>query len=399
MLTRRVPLSAILNGALAWAVLFPFVPSVVRTSDTQPLFLLVFLAAVAVALLLPDVGEKVFGVTAAGAAFIAAAVAAATLSIVVSYILGTAAPLPARVFAFVQFAAAAAWAAYGRFEWRGRLLLAAVMVYAAFTPVFFATGGALEDVLIGSRGLASESMLMSGRGARTLSPEPSFFALHMFNLCVLAHVTGAYHRLSSPARSLFIGLACLCMLASFSAYGAVLSMVVLAVTHPRVAIALIGILALALGPVLALLQLFPDVRMVGIILTLLEARGALQTLLFLDTSVSVRFESLTAYVNVFAGRPLLGDGFSLYQGGGFISIVAGLGTPALLFFLMVVARIAVGGFAFGTAILAFAWLAVNGTFGPVGIPALGVIIGTILTRTRVPAPISGATAPLAVAPR
>jgi hypothetical protein len=378
VLTARRPPAAFLNALLAWAVLFPFVPALIRSTDTQPVFLLAFGVAALCALLLPHTGARLFRMSREGALFIAAAVAAATLSIVVGYILGTATPLTTRVFAFMQFCAAAAWAAYGTFRWRGRLLLATLLVYLAFTLVYFGTGGLVEDLLIGSRGEASESMLLSGRGARTLSPEPSFFALHVFNLCVLAHVSGAWREFGRVERMLFVGAACACMLASFSAYGAVLSLVVLGVAYPWIAVGVAATLAFLLGPVVELLRLLPEIRMVGIILALLEARGAIQTLVLLDASLGVRLESFIEYVRVFADRPLLGDGFSLYQGGGFISIVAALGAPAALFFLLLAIRIALGGFALGATVLACVWLLVNGTFGPVGIPALGVIAGSIL---------------------
>src|SRR5689334_25376115 len=70
--------------------------------------------------------------------------------------------------------------------------------------------------------------------ARTLSPEPSFFALQVFNIFVLARILFA-HRPDTTVNSLkWVAVTGFCLAASFSAYGALLLILVVRSEERRV---------------------------------------------------------------------------------------------------------------------------------------------------------------------
>jgi hypothetical protein len=97
-----------------------------------------------------------------------------------------------------------------------------------------------------------------------------------------------------------------------------------------------------------------------------------------DLSFATRFNSFFAYIDRFINNLFIGDGFSLFQGGGFISIVASLGLVGffiILFLLFKIFRTIKSG---KLKYLLIFWFFLNLFSGPIGIPALGIIFGLII---------------------
>jgi hypothetical protein len=369
--------SGAINALLVFVVLFPFVPSVVSGTDTQPTFLLFFVMSIVIATTSPHTSLRMYRVTLEWAVGIMAAVLLVYACLLWANALQPRSTIPTRLFAFVQFGAAAAWGYTRQFHWRPIVLYRAMAVYAAFTVAYFATGGIIEDILIRSRESGSESLFAAGRGARTLSPEPSFFALQVFNIFVLSLIVGMRDVVSRRRYVVFLGLTAFCLAASFSAYGALLLIVVLFSAFPRT-VALAGIATLAVpGMLLNLLPNWDNIRAIKVLLALVQTRGNIAELAFLDQSFSSRMGSFAEYVRAFASQPLVGEGFSLYQGGGFVSIISALGITALVFFVVVTARVAFGRHSVATKVVLFAWLALNFISGPIGVPILGALVGLL----------------------
>jgi hypothetical protein len=118
----------------------------------------------------------------------------------------------------------------------------------------------------------------------------------------------------------------------------------------------------------------------------------------MDASFRVRLESFNAYLHTFAEAPFLGDAFSLHQGGGLVSIMAGLGVAAAVLFLAFLVRAAAAPMPVSTVLLLTVWFAVHFISGPVGIPILGLIIGLVLRGMPVPLRMAAPSRSLTRAP-
>jgi hypothetical protein len=375
---------------LAFTVLFPFVPSIISGTDTQPTFLLAIVFAGVVALAVPAAGARLFRITLPGAAVVCCGAAALFAWLTLANWLQPGNALLMRIGSFIQFSAALLWSYMGRFQWRQRHIVGALVVYFVFTIVYFATGGVIEEVLIRSRTEDAAFLFGSGRGARTLSPEPSFFALQVFNLFVLYRVL-RFDRTASPRVKLLVtSLVVFCMAASFSAYAALLLVVVLAISYPVFTLGLVSVAFILDSPIQRSLMEYESFRGIAVLLTLIDNTGGVRELIRIDASAAGRLLSFGAYMQDIRENPVFGNGFALYQGGGLISIVAGLGLGALLLFITVAGRIGGGEYSVATKALLLVWLALNVISGPIGIPILGVIAGSILTgwRGRAPQPLS-----------
>ena len=381
VLSRPISISSVVNALLVFAVLFPFVPRLVPSSDTQPTFLLAFVLSLVVAVAAPSVGARLYRISLPGATALLFGTVVIYAWLLVANATQEEATIPARLVSFVQFGAAAVWGYAGKFRWNRTVLYRALVVYVVFTVVYFATNGAIEDALIQSRTDGAAFLFASGRGARTLAPEPSFFALHIFNVFVLSRIVALDdtqgHRVAFTWFALIVG----CLASSLSAYGVLLLLVVLVATYPRVSATLGVVVVASFGAFYSQLLAWDSVRAVKAVLTLIESRGSVTELLVLDASFSRRIASFVEYVTAFRDHPFVGNGLSLYQGGGFVSVVAGFGILGLLFFVAVVGRIVRGQHDLDTKAILLTWLLLNFVSGPVGVPLLGVIVG-MLFRSR-----------------
>jgi len=67
VLSKPISISGVVNALLVFAALFPFVPRLVASSDTQPTFLLTFVVSLAVAVAAPTVGARLYRISLPGA--------------------------------------------------------------------------------------------------------------------------------------------------------------------------------------------------------------------------------------------------------------------------------------------------------------------------------------------
>jgi hypothetical protein len=337
---------------------------------------------VLLALAFPNVGARMYHVSLSRVALGAIGALLLFGSLLIANVVQTDSTLLTRLIAFVQFCAAATWAYASKLEIDEKLLIRALIVYAAFTVVYFATNGVVEDTLIRSRIDSSGDLLSAGRGARTLSPEPSFFALQVFNIFVLSRVLRLEETMDRRRSFLFFALLVFCLAASFSAYGALLILALLFSFYPKwFAVAALIVLS-SFSVFYSYLPNWDSIRAIKVILALIESRGQIAQLMVLDQSFGVRIGSFLAYTDSFGRHPLTGDGFSVLQGGGFVSVIAAFGILALPFFALVLYRILGGKYRLSTKVVLLAWFVMNFVSGPVGIPILGVITGTLLAKHR-----------------
>jgi hypothetical protein len=376
--------SEVISAFLVWTVLVPFVPVLVPASDTQPVFLLVFVTALLAAFAFPAAGKKLFRISMRVVITITLLAMVLYACLIVANASQQDPTIPSRLVSFLQFAAAVFWGYAGKFEWSEKVLFRALTFYALFTVIYFASGGIIENTLIHSRAENAQSLFAMGRGARTLSPEPSFFALQVFNIFILARIVSS-QRVGEAGVDTFkwVLVTGFCLAASFSAYGALLLVAVVLAVYPRLFLILSVITVAGWGLVSRFLSDWESVRAVKVVLTIVESRGRLAELMLLDISFASRIGSFSDYIRSFGKHPFSGNGFSLYEGGGFISIVAAFGIVGLAFFTWVVQRIIRGGFDARTKIVLLLWFVLNFVSGPIGVPIIGVIIGQIMAARRV----------------
>jgi hypothetical protein len=384
----------VLQRLLMLVVLFPFVPSIIPATDTQPTFLVLLAVSLVLAAMSSTIGLATYRVSLAGAAGVLLVAAILYGCLIVANSVQPDATSLSRFASFLQFAGAVWWAYSSRLEWTKRVILAALLAYAILTVVYFATGGLLEDLLIRSRTEDAAFLFATGRGARTLAPEPSFFALQIFNIFVLARLLRLPERMSRLERSAFVALTVGCLASSLSAYGGVIAIVVLGVSYPRTfAVAALASIS-AVGLLYSHFEEWQSVRVIRILLLVFQSGGSVAALITSDASFSSRVGSFSEYVRAFREHPIIGNALSLNQGGGFISLIAGFGMAGAIFFLVLVARIALGRRSLSTRVLLLVWFVINFISGPIGVPILGVIIGRIFAdaRSADPAEVPGTPA-------
>jgi len=379
---KDIPVSSALNGLLVCVVLFPFVPAIIRSSDTQPTFTFVFCIALLTSFALPAVGSRLFHISYWGVTATVTLVFLLYFLLLLANLVDARASIPSRLFSFCQFCAAVVWAYSGKHEWTTKSLYRAMQIYLVFTFVYFLTNGLVENVLIHSRAALSASLFESGRGARTLAPEPSFFAMQVFNIYLLYRLIERRGVLRTN-RLPFLALVSFCLVSSLSVYGAIALLLILAVEFPKLFAFATLFLVSATSVAQGVLQHWGSVRAVSFILALVSSHGGIAKIFLLDASLASRVSSFLAYLSSFAAHPWTGNGFSLLQGGGFISIVTAFGLVGLLFFSWAFLKILTAPYSRGTTVLLTVWFVMNFISGPIGIPIIGVIFGTVLSRSSV----------------
>jgi hypothetical protein len=183
------PVRVTASGLIFLAAAFPFVVPLIPSTDTQPTFTLTVFMLAALACVASF--ERPFrlrrsnfllavGIVLGGLLWFTASV------VVNGFEVGN---LNRAVSYAMLLVAVATGLLNDRIFTPGRLTMA-FKLYLFFTAVFFISDGAIEGVLIRSRGAEALSGLMeSGRGASTLSPEPSFFAFQVFTLFLAARLS------------------------------------------------------------------------------------------------------------------------------------------------------------------------------------------------------------------
>ena len=102
-----------------------------------------------------------------------------------------------------------------------------------------------------------------------------------------------------------------------------------------------------------------------------------------DVSINARMVSLVYYLEDLSNNLFLGNGFSLYYGGGFIGIIASLGVFYILFFMLIFLSIFLYQIKLNMKILLLFWFVFQFISGPTGVPFYGIIIGLIVIQSRI----------------
>ncbi|MEE1884716.1 hypothetical protein [Pedobacter flavus] len=360
-----------------FTIFFPFIPSIIPGTDTQPTFFLLFNCSMIYLLVNYQYQSRYFELNYNKIGAISALFGLILMSVILAKLFIASPTLWARIISFLQFSFALFFAYNSAYFFKIESLKKVFWVFAIFSVIYFLTHGLVERILISSRTDSFEMLAASGRGAKTLSPEPSFFALHMFNLYLIFHLLASKESKKKYGDVVF-WLTSFCLLASLSGYGFIIFLLILSMRYTKTMIIFGLIFMASSGLILNYFDSLADFRGIKLLTEILLKNPAL---ILNDASFASRFGSFFAYIENIKNNFIFGDGFTLLQGGGFISIVSSLGLLAAIFLIYVIVQI----FKLkdGSAALKFMlvfWFLLNLFSGPIGIPTLGVIVGLILRR-------------------
>ncbi len=360
------------------SIFFPFIPSYISTTDTQPTLMIIALIAIYFFVNYPDFYQKYKSQDFTVLIYIFYVIAFSYLSILINTFLMGNGVLPGKYFSFLQFLVAIVFGYSNSFELFDKYANKVFTIYFIFTIIYFLTNGAVENLLILSREYAvGKDLASQGRGSRTLSPEPSFFALQIFNLFLIySLILVRKGELNLFKNKKIIVIVCFCLLSSLSGYGFMVLFVILSAFFFRYILASVVFVLIFKSYIINYFSEYAYMRAVGLIFKALNNNPLL--ILSVDRSFVSRFASYQAYVYNFQHHPIIGDGFSLDQGGGFVSILASLGFVGLIvvfyFFIKIFSNVNNRKLIY----ILFFWFLINFFSGPLGIPPLGIILGLII---------------------
>jgi hypothetical protein len=371
----------LLHSLIFFTILFPFIPSIIPSTDTQPTFSLLFLLSILYVTINTDYQRSFYNLTFNKVLVLFLILGLILISIVISRMVYTPQTiLWPRIISFLQFTFAIFFIYNTAYFIEIKKLKNTFIIFAVFSVIYFLSQGLVERILIHSRADSFESLAGSGRGAKTLSPEPSFFALHIFNLYII------YHLLSdkvSKARYGFLifWVACFCLLVSLSGYGIAIFLLIFFLRYTKISLIALITLITSSGLILKYQDSFQSFRGLNLLTTILTNNPLI--LFQTDRSFVSRFGSFGAYMENIQKNFIFGDGFTLMQGGGFISIVSSLGLLAALFLITILFEIAfLKRAGIKLKFMLFFWFLINLFSGPIGIPTLGIIVGLVLRRNH-----------------
>jgi hypothetical protein len=275
-----------------------------------------------------------------------------------------------RVLAFFQFLIALQLGSSKYFYLPENWFYYFIRIYAVFTIIYFLTGGIVEDTFILSRLSGAEDLMSSGRGARTLSPEPAIMTIQLFNILVLHQLFYKYKKITFSTLLLLL----ISLIGSLSGYGFAISLVLIFVFSPYLFISILGVSALFFSLVSSNFDVGNS--RILIILSSLKENGF--DFFFEDASFATRLNSFNDYYTSFIQTFPFGDAFSLMNGGGFISIISALGFLGFLFFLIYFVTIFISNLNFKLKTLLISWSMIHFLSGSFGVPLVGIIIGKFL---------------------
>ncbi len=355
-------------------LLFPFIPSIIPSTDTQPTFLLVFMLAVVYVMVNPSKQPLFFKWNNKLVIFFLGLIVYTVFVVQIARIWLSDPVAFTRVISFIQFLLALFFGLTIANPPSKALLQKIFLIYFIFTFVYFLSGGLIEAILIRSRGDVSAVLAGSGRGARTLSPEPSYFALHLLNLLIMFYVLYGWDIKNRKDLKVML-MAGFCLLASFSGFGLVILAFLFFLRFYKISLLGLVLLVLFSGFFVDILQSFSGIRALKLARLLLANP---EYLLTVDASIVNRLASFLAYFQRISDYFVFGDGFTLKKMGGFISIVTALGFIALSFFIWFLLEVLILKRAKAELKgLIYFWFAINLLSGSIGIPTFGFIIGLI----------------------
>lgn len=375
-LYKKYSFSKIFFNAIFFTIYFPFIPGIIPNTDTQPFFLLLNLLLI-VHITFNNLLQKKQLFT--NYKFIVDLF----LILLISFIITNANSLLidkniywTRYISFLQFVSAILFGIFSIYFVDFKTHYKIIILYAVLTIFYFLSNGFLENLLISSRSDSFEALKSSGRGARTLSPEPSFFALHIFNLFLIYKLV-FNNKIIKYENHIFI-LTIFCLIFSLSGYGFVLALLLLLYKFPKIILSISIIVILFLNFFLSKIESLQNFRALSLIIDVVKNDPLI--VLKSDRSFYSRLESFNKYIDSISSHFIIGDTFTLFQGGGFISLISAFGILAMFFFLFIIYKICFG--KLKIKFLLILWLLINFISGPIGIPTLGFIIGLIMRNNK-----------------
>ena len=356
-------MNKIFNYLLLITICFPFIPQLIPESDNQPTFSVILLIYFFLIAISSNTKFKI-------------SYKLILISLIFLFILLISAGLViedqlyyTRIFSFIQFLLAIIFSISSYFKFNVSWFKSIFGIYFLFTIIFFISNGLVEDFLISSRLESSSNLLLSGRGARTLSPEPAIFAKHLLNLIVLYFLI-TKKEIITGKQFLIISIM---LISSLSGYGFMIFLVLFFLFFRRL-FYLSGFLFFIIIGFLDFTN-FLNFRFVQLINGILN-EGL--TFLYLDSSFVTRLNSFFIHFESLMNNLLVGDSFSIYGGGGFISIISAFGLFAVFFFLLIIIKIVLKKSTMKLKFLLLFWFSINFLSGSFSNAIIGIIIGLIL---------------------
>jgi hypothetical protein len=373
---KKYSFSKIILNSIFFTIYFPFIPGIIPNTDTQPFFLflnLILISHISLNIYLQKkyLVEKNKYLPEFLLIFLISIILILTNSFFIEKnIFWT------RYMSFLQLLTAILFGTFSLFFIDLKSHKNIIVLYAILTIFYFITNGFLENILIPSRTDTFEALKSTGRGARTLSPEPSFFALHIFNLFLIYKII---FNGNLKYEIIIFALTIFCLLFSLSGYGFILVLILLINKYPKIIFTILITITLFLNFFLTKIEPLQNFRAISLTLDVLKKDPLI--VLKSDRSISSRLISFDKYIESIKDHFIFGDTFTLFQGGGFISLISAFGILAMIFFFFILIRILFS--KLQITFLLFFWFLINFISGPTGIPTLGFIIGLILRNKNI----------------
>lgn len=357
-----------------YLIAFPFIPQLIKSTDTQPNLIIFFILFILFGTIFRTyklnlkINKNIYW-------YLFFILLVFTI-LIINVFFYSKFPNINRYFSFIQFMIAVFCGLFMKIDVPENWLTKILIIYLIFTIIYFLTNGYLENFLISSREMNSTDLAKLGRGARTLSPEPSFFALHLFNLYIINKLQ--YNGLKDSSDFKNYLLISIMLILSLSGYGMLIFMIISFFEFPKKITFFIILLFAFTSLFINQIQNFENLRAFGLLIKILTDNPLL--ILQTDSSISTRFSSFNIYVHSIQDNIIFGDNFTLSEGGGIISLISGLGIVGFIFSILLIFKIFKN---YKNPLFLFlfvTWFVLNLISGPVGIPTFGVIIGLFLTN-------------------
>jgi hypothetical protein len=263
-----------------------------------------------------------------------------------------------------------------------KFLFASVIIYSLFTIIFFASGGAVESFLV-SRDVKGEVLLNVGRGARTLSNEPAYFALSIFNIFIYRCLVYSRFRQFKFRDNVFNLLVLLCLFFTYSGFGFAIMVVLMFSLYTWYVIAIGSFFGMIYFEEIVKFVNESSIRSLTLLKEVLDGNT---TSLFDEKSIqgqslSERFGSFHYYIKNFKKSPIIGTGFyELNRNGGLVSYITEVGFSFILILVFTVVRVLTSNLGFKLLVVVLFWISIRMLSGSVAIPGVGIILGLLFRQ-------------------
>lgn len=361
----------------AFVVFFPFIPQVIRSSDTQPLLSILFILYPVFKFFKTE-NLLYFKLNNQTLIYLIL-ILFLFLVLVFNIFYFNKTPIFSRYFAFIQFLIAIFFGLFLEIKNKKNWLSYIFLIYLFFTFIYFFTNGFLEELLIASRDIDTEELLNMGRGARTLSPEPSFFALHMFNLYVIYKLLN--NETEPKIQFINILLISVLLLSSLSGYGFLIFIFLFFIEYTKLSFFLLLLIILFYPILLNIFYNYESLRSIDLIIKFITENPF--SIFESDASVASRLTSFNFYFKNIKDNFMFGDNFTILEGGGLIGVISGIGLIGLILFIIYLFKICTKFDNIKVILILFFWSILNFISGPFGIPTMGIIIGLVFRNKKV----------------